>query len=163
VVHITGGAAALIGAIIVGPRIGRFKQGRVFPLPGHSVVLVTLGYFMLWFGFFAFNAASEGGIAGDGYDPDNVGRAVVNTALSAAGGTFSALIILKLGFIRMNYKIMGKTVKGWTPFGGYWSMCGAINGGITGMVSICAGCFAVEPWAGYVIGTVAGWFDFFYA
>jgi len=166
VVHITGGSAALVGAILVGPRIGRFKNGRVFPLPGHSVVLVTLGYFLLWFGFFAFNAASEGGIAGIDYNPENVGRAVVNTALSAAGGTFTALMILKIGFMKTNLKIMGKNVRAWTPFGGYWSMCGAINGGITGMVAICAGCFAVEPWAGFVIGTVAGavycfWSHFF--
>merc|ERR1712100_656316 len=99
VVHCVGGAAALVGASMSGPRTGRFKGTTINPIPGHSIVLVALGFFILWFGFFAFNAVSEGGIAGEGYDPD--AGAVVNTALSASAAIMVTLIIEKIAIAKM--------------------------------------------------------------
>ena len=59
VVHVTGGVCALIGCIFIGPRIGRFEDGKVIPMPGHSVTFAGLGGFILLFGFLAFNAGSQ--------------------------------------------------------------------------------------------------------
>ena len=141
---------------LLGPRNGRFKGTTINPIPGHSIVLVALGFFILWFGFFAFNAVSEGGIAGEGYDPDAVARAVVNTALSASAAIMVTLIIEKIAIAKMEMVVFNRQVYYYTIFGGYWSITGAINGGLTGMVAICAGCNVVEPWAGFVIGCISG-------
>jgi len=154
VVHVVGGAGALAGAVIVGPRIGRFKNGQPQPIPGHSVVLLALGFFVLWFGFFAFNTSSEGGIAGD-YRPDHVARAAVTTALAGSAAIVGTMFLTKLGFSKVETKMFGKEFQYYTIFGGYWSINAAINGGLTGMVAICAGCDIVEPWAGFVIGVVS--------
>ena len=151
-----GGTASTVGAIIIGPRIGRFEKGKVLPIPGHSTVLLVLGYFLLFFGFFAFNAGSENGIAGDIFHPDRIGRAAVVTALGASGGFITSLLIYKFGFGRTTYKLFTKELKFATIFGGYWCITGAVNGGLGGMVAICAGCFGYEPWAGFVVGCIAG-------
>ena len=152
-----GGAAAFWGATIVGARIGRFaKDGRVNPIPGHSTVLISLGYFLLFFGFFAFNGGSETGIAGEAFIPDRVGRAVIATALSCAGAFISTLMWYRIGFAMVDRKIFGKKIKLPTVLGGFWSISGAVNGGLGGMVAICASCFGVEPWAAFVIGNIAG-------
>ena len=156
VVHCVGGTAALVGAIIVGPRIGRFEGLVINPMPGHSVVLVALGFFILWFGFFAFNAVSEGGIVGDGFNVENVERAVVNTSLSAVASIISSLFILKIGISRVERVMFGRELRYITLFGQPWSIIGAMNGGLTGMVAICGGAFGYEPWAGFVIGLIAG-------
>lgn len=110
----------------------------------------------MWFGFFAFNGVSEGGVIGAGYDPFRVARAVINTGLSGAGGVLSALIVLKFGIGRPEIAVFGKEMKVFTLFGGFWSVGGAINGGLSGMVAICASANAVETWAAVVIGVVAG-------
>eukprot|EP00127_Corallochytrium_limacisporum_P006296 Clim_evm7s225 gene=Clim_evmTU7s225 len=135
-VHCVGGTAGLVGAIAIGPRIGRFDEaGRPLPMPGHSTVLAALGGFILWFGFFAFNGGSELSVVGGSAYVLNA--AIVNTLLAGAGGAISALVIL-----RAENKA--------------WSFLGAVNGALAGMVAICAGVNAVYPWAAYVIGIVAG-------
>ncbi|XP_033102659.1 putative ammonium transporter 1 [Anneissia japonica] len=139
VVHILGGSVALIGAAMLGPRIGRFDDnGKVIPIHGHTVPLVALGGFILFFGFLGFNGGSQGSIsnAGDGVV---VAESIVNTVLSGGVGALCALFI-KL----VLYK------------GNLWSLLTTINGGLTGMVAICAGCDVVEPWGAFVIGFVAG-------
>eukprot|EP01135_Chromosphaera_perkinsii_P002774 Nk52_evm142s226 gene=Nk52_evmTU142s226 len=136
IVHGTGGAAALMGAIIVGPRKGRFDSaGNALPIHGHSTVLSCLGGLLLWAGFYAFNGGSELGIFGG--SASQVGLVVVNTTLASAGGALVTISGMWMRFSR-------------------WSLLGAINGSLAGMVAICSGCNAVEPWAGFVIGAIAG-------
>ncbi|CAB3980674.1 ammonium transporter 1 [Paramuricea clavata] len=139
VVHMVGGMLALTGAIAVGPRIGRFEDDDK-TLRGHTVPMVSLGGFILFFGFLAFNGGSQASIAEDG-DAATVALAIVNTILSGAGGAIMAMVIKRIatGF-----------------FTGHWSLLTTINGGLAGMVAICAGCNTVHPWAGFVIGLVAG-------
>lgn len=157
-VHVVGGSAALVGSIIVGPRTGRFVKGKIYAIPGHSTVLITIGYFVLSFGFLAFNAGSEQGVSGSYYFPERVARAAVNTSLAGASSFLVTLLIYKFGFSVTEVRVLGKEFKMVTALGGKWCLSGAINGGITGNAAICASCFAVEPWAAVVIGCVAGAF-----
>ncbi|XP_063960880.1 putative ammonium transporter 1 [Lytechinus pictus] len=139
VVHCVGGAAALVGAAILGPRIGRYDEnGKPKEISGHTVPMVALGGFILFFGFFAFNGGSQASISTEG-DGTTVSLAVVNTIISGACGALVALVIKRIGFS-----------------GSYWSLLTTINGGLTGMVAICAGCDAVYPWGAAIIGAVAG-------
>ena len=150
----------MVGAIIVGPRTGRFVEGKIYSIPGHSTVLITIGYFVLSFGFLAFNAGSEQGVSGAYYFPERVARAAINTSLAGSSGFLVTLFIYKLGVSWSEVKVFGKEFKMINALGGSWSLSGAINGGIAGNAAICASCFGVEPWAGVVIGCVAG--TFFY-
>ena len=159
--HVVGGAAALVGSIIVGPRKGRFVKGKIFSIPGHSTVLITIGYFVLTFGFLAFNAGSEQGVSGSYYFPERVARAAVNTTLAGSSSFLTTLLIYKLGFSMTEIRVLGKELKVLTALGGKWCLSGAINGGIAGNAAICAACFGVEPWAAVVIGCVAGNFSLF--
>ncbi|XP_072032959.1 putative ammonium transporter 1 [Amphiura filiformis] len=139
VVHMVGGTAAFIGAAVLGPRIGRFQiDGTANLIEGHTVPQVALGGFILFLGFNAFNGGSQASISGIG-DGIAVTTAVVNTILSGSGGALIAMVIKRLGFQ-----------------GHHWSLLTAINGGLTGMVAICAGCNAVSPWGAVIIGSVAG-------
>jgi len=156
VVHVTGGAAALVGCIILGARIDRFKDGRVQSIPGHSVVLLALGFFLLWFGFFAFNASSEGGIVGGNISTSTTARAAVNTSLSGSAGLLSTLLIGKLSFTKQEVRLFGRELSILQLFGGFWSVNNAVNGGLTGMVAVCAGCDVIESWAAVVIGLISG-------
>lgn len=146
VVHMTGGATALIAAIILGPRIGRFydKDGNALPEPGtfapHSVALQVLGTFILWVGWYGFNPGSTLGI---GYGKVG-GLCAVTTTLSAAAGCMSSLFT--------------DTILGYTKTGEFeYDLSFAMNGALSGLVGITAGCSVVAPWAAMVIGIVAGW------
>eukprot|EP01135_Chromosphaera_perkinsii_P011904 Nk52_evm21s2531 gene=Nk52_evmTU21s2531 len=136
IVHCTGGAAALMGAVTIGPRIGRFNErGEPQDMPGHSTVLSCLGGLLLWTGFFAFNGGSELGIFGG--SASQVGLVITNTTLAAAGGALTVLVA-------MFWQVRK------------WSLLSAINGSLAGMVSICSGCNVVEPYGAFIIGIVAG-------
>lgn len=139
-VHMVGGVVALAGAIALGPRIGRFDAvtGKANELPGHSVALTALGGMILWTGFFAFNGGSQGSLSNGG-DLSAVAVSFVNTVLSSAAGGLVAMIL---------QYILKK--------GNQWSLLIAINGILGGAVAICAGCNSVEPWAAFVIGSIAG-------
>jgi len=142
VVHLTGGTCALIGAAILGPRIGRFNdKGQARVLSGHSVPLAALGGFILFLGFFFFNGGSQAAI-GDG-DGNVVALAVVNTIVS---GSFA-------GVTTMLTRRVGEVIAGRKP---HWSLLNTINGGLTGMVAICAGCNVMYSWGAAVTGLVAG-------
>ena len=94
-VHSTGGWAALVGAIILGPRMGKYVDGRVVPILGSSIPLATLGMFILWLGWFGFNGGSQlamGTIA----DADDVARIFVNTNMAAVGGVIFAIIYMRM-------------------------------------------------------------------
>lgn len=137
VVHVTGGCAAFVAAALLGPRIGRFDEETKKPLEirGHSVPLASLGGFILFFGFFAFNGGSQLAISNTG-DGNAVSLAMVNTILSGSVAAFSTLL---LGRIR----------------GPHWSLLQTINGALAGMVAICAGCNVYYPWGACIVGFFA--------
>jgi len=155
VVHLTGGATALIAAKILGPRIGRFydADGNELPephdFPPHSVALQVLGTFILWVGWYGFNPGStllisNGGTAGI------AALCAVTTTIAAAAGSVSAMFTDMIMYRRKT----GETAYDIT-------MC--MNGALSGLVGITAGCSVVEPWAAFVIGIVAGWTYIFWS
>eukprot|EP00039_Didymoeca_costata_P021269 m.343962 g.343962 ORF g.343962 m.343962 type:complete len:461 (+) comp23636_c0_seq1:234-1616(+) len=138
IVHVCGGAAALTGAIIVGPRgTDDFETyDNKYDIPGHSMPLVSIGTLILFFGFLGFNGGSV--LAMDSVsDAANMSLAIVNTVIAAAGGGTVTVLINRL------------TLK-------HWSFMMTCNGAIAGMVAIGAGANAVYPWAGFVIGAIGG-------
>jgi Amt family ammonium transporter len=150
VVHLTGGATALIATKIVGPRKGRFyddagvKLENPVPFPGHSKPLQMLGTLILWFGWYGFNAGSAIDPTSSQFNTRAVSTAVVNTTLAGAAGGVSALF--------MNYFLEER--KTGEPV---YNLLYGMNGSIAGLVSITAGCAVVQPWAALVIGIIAGW------
>jgi len=148
VVHMTGGATALIAAIVLGPRIGRFydEDGNPLDKPGefapHSVSLQVLGTFILWFGWYGFNPGSTLLISVPGYG-DVAALAAVTTTLAAAAGAVSSMFFdTLLGFLSEGEAEYDLTM--------------AMNGCLGGLVGITAGCSTVEPWAAIIIGLIAG-------
>ncbi len=134
VVHMVGGVAGIIGAIIVGPRMGRFDEnGKVQPLAGHSATLCTLGTFLLWFGWYGFNPGSTLGVTGGAYA--TVERCAVTTTLAAAAGGVTTLIVRK-------------------ATDHIFDLISVLNGVLAGLVAITASCAFVEPWAAVVIGAI---------
>lgn len=136
VVHAVGGFAGLAGAIVLGPRIGRFGQNGENTLPPHNFTLATLGVFILWIGWYGFNPGSQLAFAGAA-NTDATVLIAVNTTLAAGLGALAAMI---LGWITM-----GK------PDLGY-----VLNGALGGLVGITANCDAVSNGSAMVIGAVAG-------
>ena len=155
VVHMTGGITALIAAKILGPRIGRFydADGNELPepvsFPPHSVALQVLGTFILWVGWYGFNPGSTLAISPAGYG-DIAALCAVTTTIAAAAGSVSAM------FTDMFIERMktGETMYDIT-------MC--MNGALSGLVGITAGCSVVEPWAAFVIGIIAGYVYIFWS
>lgn len=148
VVHMTGGATALIAAIVLGPRIGRFydEDGNPLDKPGefapHSVSLQVLGTFILWFGWYGFNPGSTLFISPVGYG-DVAALCAVTTTLAAAAGAVSSMFFdTLLGFLSEGEAEYDLTM--------------AMNGCLGGLVGITAGCSTVEPWAAIIIGVIAG-------
>ncbi len=143
VVHLQGGALALITAIMLGPRIGKFdSNGKPKALLGHNIPMVILGTFILAFGWFGFNAGSS--LAGtDG----RTGIVAVNTMLASAGGALASCIYMWVRFGKPDPSMM-------------------CNGMLAGLVAITAPCAFVAPWAGFLIGVISGvlviWSVFFF-
>ncbi len=133
VVHSTGGWAALAGAIVLGPRIGKFnKDGSSNVIPGHNLALAALGVFILWFGWFGFNPGSTlSGLNG------GIGYIALTTNLAAASAAITALIV--------------QWIRGKRP-----SVEMALNGALAGLVGITAGCAVVTPAAALLIGILSG-------
>jgi Amt family ammonium transporter len=142
VVHLQGATAALIGTLLLGPRIGKFVDGKAKTIPAHSIPFVFLGTFILWIGWFGFNAGStvSTGVATSGYG-QFFGYVALTTNLAAAAGALGAL------FAAM---ILSKKAD-------IGAMC---NGVLAALVAITASCAFVEPWAAIVIGAVAGAFTY---
>lgn len=146
VVHMTGGATALVAAIVLGPRIGRFydddgnKLEKPAEFPPHNVALQVLGTFILWFGWYGFNPGSTIEIIGYG---NIAALCAVTTTLSAAAGCISALF---------GDTILGLMVEGEVEY----DLTMAMNGSLAGLVAITANCSVVEPWAAVMIGLGAG-------
>ena len=158
VIHVTAGTAALVGAKILGARIGRFtKSGKIIPIPGHSTVLTTIGYFMLLFGFFSFNGISEGFIVGGEGDPsERVAFAVINTGISAACASLTVCFVMKIGYSKTEILIFSEEYQVVTFLGGSWSIIQITNAGLGGAIAMCSGCSIVAAWAACVIGICSG-------
>ncbi len=137
VVHSVGGWAAMIGAIILGPRIGKYgKDGAPKAIPGHNLPMATLGVFILWIGWFGFNPGSQLAAAGTA-NASAISLIFVTTNIAAAGGALSTLI-----FMWIKYKKPPLSM--------------TLNGALAGLVAITAGCDAVTPGGALVIGMMAG-------
>ncbi len=133
VVHMLGGVAALAGVIVLGPRIGKYSEdGKPKAIPGHSVTLGALGVFILWFGWYGFNAGST--LAAVGAD---IGTPVVTTTLAACGGAVAAMFTAWL--------VVGKPDVGYT-----------LNGVLAGLVGVTAGTNAFGFGTAILVGAVAG-------
>ncbi|KPU42811.1 ammonia channel precursor [Oxobacter pfennigii] len=132
VVHSVGGWSALMGAAIIGPRIGKYgKNGEVNAIPGHSITLGALGVFILWFGWFGFNPGSTLGATAD------VGRIAMTTNLAAAAAACVVMIITWFKYGKPDVSM-------------------TLNGALAGLVAITAGCAAVSMWGAIAIGIIAG-------
>ncbi|MFT6169244.1 MAG: Amt family ammonium transporter, partial [Celeribacter sp.] len=135
-VHAAGGFAALAGALVLGPRIGKYKDGRTVPMPGSNLALATLGTFILWLGWFGFNGGSQlaAGTVGDITD---VSRIFANTNMAAAAGAVVALILTQVTY--------GKT-----------DLTMILNGALAGLVSITAEPLMPSLFMSLVIGGIGG-------
>ncbi|MDG1471099.1 MAG: ammonium transporter [Ascidiaceihabitans sp.] len=136
VVHSVGGWAALVGALILGPRIGKYKDGRTIPMPGSNLTLATLGTFILWMGWFGFNGGSQLAMGTVG-DVADVSRIFSNTNAAAAGGALVALILTQLLYKKPDLTMI-------------------LNGALAGLVSITAEPLTPSLGVATLIGGVGG-------
>ena len=136
-VHSVGGWAALVGAAILGPRLGKYsKDGKSHAIPGHSITLGALGVFILWFGWFGFNPGSQLAM-GSTADATAVASIFVTTNLAAAA---AAIVAMGVSWIRYKKPDVSMT----------------LNGALAGLVAITAGCDIVSPMGAFIIGSLAG-------
>ena len=136
VVHSVGGWIGLAGAIMLGPRVGKYTKGKANAIPGHNLSYGTLGVFILWFGWFGFNPGSQ--LAASG--PDNavaISKIFVTTNLAAAAGAVSAMCLAWLRYKRPSLSL-------------------SLNGALAGLVAITAPCAVVSPTGAVIIGLLAG-------
>ena len=136
VVHSVGGWAALAGVIILGPRVGKYKDGRVHPMPGSNLALATLGTFILWLGWFGFNGGSQLAMGTVG-DVSDVSRIFANTNMAAAAGAVTALILSQIMYKKPDLTMV-------------------LNGALAGLVSITAEPLAPTLFGALWIGAVGG-------
>ena len=137
IVHGVGGWAALAGILVVGPRLGKFRaDGTVKPTPPSNILVVTLGVFILWFGWFGFNGGSQLAIA-SAIDAVSMSHVLVNTNLAAAAGVMAALAISRFVLRRID-------------------LFAGLNGAIAGLVSITAGPTMTDHWWAIIIGAIGG-------
>ncbi len=136
IVHSVGGWAALAGALILGPRLGKYKDGRTVPMPGSNLALATLGTFILWLGWFGFNGGSQlaAGTVGDITD---VGRIFANTNMAASAGAVAALILTQILYKKVDLTMV-------------------LNGALAGLVSITAEPLAPSLLGALLTGAVGG-------
>ena len=136
VVHSVGGWAALAGVLILGPRIGKYKDGRVVPMPGANLPLATLGTFILWMGWFGFNGGSQLAMGSVG-DVADISRIFANTNAAAAGGALVALALTQIFYGKVDLTMV-------------------LNGALAGLVSITAEPLTPTLGAATLIGGIGG-------
>lgn len=135
-VHMVGGVAALVGAAILGPRIGKYtKDGKARAIPGHSLTLGALGCFILWFCWFGFNGGSTVALSGGGAEVAS--RVFVTTNMAAAVATVTVMCITWIRYKKPDVSM-------------------TLNGSLAGLVAITAGCDVVTPFGSVIIGICAG-------
>jgi Amt family ammonium transporter len=130
--HSVGGWAALVGAYLLGPRVGKYINGKPVAIPGHNITIGALGVFILWFGWFGFNPGSTL----SGTNPQ-IGWIAVTTNLAAAAGAIAAMLATWMRYGKPDVSL-------------------TLNGALAGLVAITAGCAAVNPVGATVIGFLAG-------
>ena len=136
-VHAAGGFAALAGALILGPRLGKFgKDGRVMPMPGSNLALATLGTFVLWLGWFGFNGGSQLAL-GTEADANAVSIIFANTNMAAAAGALAAMILTQIVYKKVDLTML-------------------LNGALAGLVSITAGPLDPTLFGALWIGAIGG-------
>lgn len=135
-VHSTGGWAALAGAIILGPRAGKYTSNGVQPIPGSSLPLATLGVFILWLGWFGFNGGSQLAL-GTIEHAFSVAKIIVNTNMAACGGVMAALVMTRFVYGKVDLTIV-------------------LNGAIGGLVAITAEPLEPAIWQAVIIGAIGG-------
>jgi Amt family ammonium transporter len=135
IVHSVGGWAALVAAFMVGPRIGKYVNGKVMSIPGHNQILATLGVFILWLGWFGFNGGSQ--LAWGGADAVGASNVVLITNLAAAAGGLGALFTTWIWYGKPN-------------------LPQTLNGALAGLVSITAGCGNMTAVGAIVAGLIGG-------
>ncbi|WP_293451905.1 ammonium transporter [Planktotalea sp.] len=136
VVHSVGGWAALAGALILGPRIGKYKDGRTIPMPGSNLTLATLGTFILWLGWFGFNGGSQL-YMDSAANVSDISRIFSNTNAAAAGGAITAMILTQLLYKKPDLTMI-------------------LNGALAGLVSITAEPLTPSLGVATLIGAVGG-------
>ncbi len=136
VVHSVGGWAALAGALVLGARTGKYRDGRVVPMPGANLPLATLGTFILWLGWFGFNGGSQLAM-GTVSDVADVSRIFANTNAAAAGGSIAALILTQVFYKKVDLTMV-------------------LNGALAGLVSITAEPLTPTLGAATLIGAIGG-------
>ncbi|NQV77054.1 MAG: ammonium transporter [Lutibacter sp.] len=135
VVHSVGGWAALVAAFLVGPRLGKYTNGKSNAIQGHNLLIGALGIFILWLGWFGFNAGSQLAISGD--NANAVAGILITTNLAAAAAAIAAMFV--------SWGLYGKPDISMT-----------LNGALAGLVAITAGCAVVSPMGAAIIGLIAG-------
>lgn len=136
VVHSVGGWIAFVGAAIVGPRIGKYRNGKTYAIPGHSLTVATMGVFLLWLGWFGFNPGSQLA-ASTGEDAIAISTVFLTTNIAAAAGGLSALIIAWIKYGKPTLSL-------------------SLNGVLAGLVGITAGTDVVSPVGALCIGLISG-------
>ena len=131
-VHSVGGWGALVGAFLLGPRIGKYVRGGMKPIPGHSLPLAAIGVFMLWFGWYGFNGGSVLSA-----DPGLISIVFVTTSMAAAAGVIGAIAISWILFKKPDLSM-------------------ALNGALAGLVGITAGADVISPMNSVIVGLIAG-------
>ena len=136
IVHSVGGWAALAGAIVLGPRLGKYKDGKTIPMPGSNLALATLGTFILWLGWFGFNGGSQLAMGTVG-DVTDVSRIFANTNMAAAAGAIMALTLTQVLYKKPDLTMV-------------------LNGALAGLVSITAEPLTPSLFEALLIGAVGG-------
>ncbi len=135
VVHSVGGWAALVAAYLVGPRIGKYSEGKSNAIPGHNMMYGALGVFILWLGWFGFNPGSELAISGG--SANHVANIVITTNIAAAAGAIVAMFYTWIKYKKPDLSM-------------------TLNGALAGLVGITAGCAAVSNGGALAIGAICG-------
>ncbi len=135
VVHSVGAWVGLAGAAVLGPRLGKYVNGKAKAIPGHNLAYGALGVFILWFGWFGFNPGSE--LAATGGSTSNIAKVALTTNLAAAGGAVTAMLVAWARYKRPTLSL-------------------SLNGALAGLVAITAGCASVSPLGALLIGIIAG-------
>ncbi len=133
-VHSVGAWAALVGAILVGPRIGKYN-GKANAIPGHNLGLASLGVFLLWFGWFGFNAGSQLGASGE-QNANAISNIFITTNLGGSAGLVTALFVTWIKYKRPGISL-------------------SLNGALAGLVGVTAGCDVITPMGAIIIGAVS--------
>ncbi len=137
VVHSVGGVLAFVGAMALGPRLGKYdRKGKSHAIPGHSLTLAALGVFILWFGWFGFNPGSQLAVATEG-DRVAVSHVFLTTNLAAVAGGVATMVVTWFKYGKPSFSL-------------------TLNGILAGLVGITAGCDLVSPLGAVIIGLVCG-------